>query len=89
LKRRSNGANLSDKEGNSLGNTANIVKMSRKNGQRASTHSIAGVANNLHLAGREVGDLAPVLQVLGIAVGHDADDLGLDALGQVLDGAVD
>lgn len=49
---------------------------------------IARVTDDQDLLLRKVGDLASVLQVLGIAVGDNACDLVLDSSRAVFDGAM-
>lgn len=72
-----------------LGHAALVVEVRGENGQLTKANEVTGVANDESLGLGEVGDTTAVLETLGVAVSHGGDDLVLDRLGHVFDGAVD
>ena len=57
---------------------ASVSKVGRRDVQRTVADGVGGVAVDLGLLGREVGDTAIVLAVLGVAEEDDTLDLVLD-----------
>ena len=76
-------------ESNSIRDVALIVEVRSENGQLADADEVTGVADDESLLLGEVGDTAAILEVLGVTVSDGGDDLVLDRLRHVLDGAVD
>jgi hypothetical protein len=59
-----------------------------QNCQCSKTNRISCIANNQSLIPGEIGNLSPVLSVLGIAVRNSCYDFILDGLTEVLDGSM-
>jgi hypothetical protein len=63
--------------------------VSWQNSQSTCTNGVTGIAYDFELVSREVWNSAIILQILGIAISDDTDDLILDAAGEIFDGAMD
>jgi hypothetical protein len=75
------------KEVDSLGHLGLVSEMARSNQKGATTDTVRSVADSESLLGREVGDLAVLLAVAGVAVKHDASHLSLGGFRQASDGS--
>lgn len=65
-----------------------VVKVSRRDLESASAYLIAFVANEFEFVFGEVGDLALVLLILGIAIGDDSQNLALSRIREVFNCAM-
>ena len=74
------------KEVDSLGHLGLVSEMARSNQKGATTDTVRSVADSESLLGREVGDLAVLLLVAGVAVKHDTSDTLLDGRVKLRDG---
>lgn len=79
---------LLNKELGTLIGAQAVRQVGRQNEKLTKADRIARLANNLHLIGREVGDLIVVLLLLSIPVEHNAGDLVLNSRIELLDSAV-
>lgn len=65
---------------------ASVSQVTGSDEERAAANAIRGVAVSLRLLRREVGDLAVLLLVAGVAVKHDTSDTLLDGRVKLRDG---
>ena len=70
----------------STADVAGVSQVARSDEKGTAANTVRGVAISLGLLGREVGDLAVLLLVAGVAVKHDTSDTLLDGRVKLRDG---
>jgi hypothetical protein len=71
-----------------FGGASPVVEVRSQDSKRASANCVAGIADDVGLFCREVGNLATVLKVLGVSKGEGSNDLVLLGLWEILNGSV-
>lgn len=76
-------------ESHGFGGVGTIGQVGCSDDQAAGAHEISNSAEDPGLLTREVGDLATILEVLGVTEGDRTNDLVLDGGGSILNSTVD